>query len=150
MSQALATEELINGSLVPVSRQQARLLLEAGYLWLDMGRYDKAKEVFSGAAVLMPKSEVPQLALGTLEFSQANHEKALQSFRAAQRLAPRSSLPRAHAAEALLFLGKSGEAEKELKAALELEPDSDGARFAQALIDAKATGIFEVKPQQKK
>lgn len=149
MSQAPASEEQINGSLVPLSREHARLMLEAGYLWLDMGRYDKAKEVFAGAALLMPKSEVPQLALGTLEFSQQNHEKALQAFRAAQRIAPHSSLPRAHAAEALLFLGKQNEAAKELKAALELEPDSDGARFAQTLIDAKELGIFEVKPQKK-
>jgi tetratricopeptide (TPR) repeat protein len=132
----------IAGSLVPVAKQQAMVLLEAGYIWLEMGKYDKAKDVFSGAAVLMPKSEVPQLALGALEFAQGRHDKALQAYRAAQRLAPNSALPRAHAGEALLFLHKVPEAMKELKAALELEPDSDGARFAQALVDSKEVGAL--------
>jgi tetratricopeptide (TPR) repeat protein len=132
----------IAGSLVPVARHQAMILLEAGYIWLDMGKADKAKEVFAGAAVLMPKSEVPQLALGALEFAQGRHDKALQAYRAAQRLAPNSALPRAHAGEALLFMGKVPEATKELKAAMELEPDSDGARLAQALMQAKDAGAL--------
>ncbi|HLL01377.1 MAG TPA: hypothetical protein VK539_12380 [Myxococcaceae bacterium] len=132
----------IAGSLVPVARQQAMILLEAGYIWLDMGKFDKAKDVFAGAAVLMPKSEVPQLALGALEFSQGRHDKALQAYRAAQRLAPNSALPRAHAGEALLFMGKVPEATKELKAAMDLEPDSDGARLAQALMQAKDAGAL--------
>src|SRR3990170_6691293 len=99
-------ESEISGSIVPVLKKEAVVLLEAGYLWMELGKYDKAKQVLAGAAALMPKSEVPQLALGTLEFAQGRHEKALQAYRAAQRLAPKSSLPRAHAAEALLFLGK--------------------------------------------
>jgi len=132
----------IAGSLVPVARQQAMILLEAGYIWLDMGKFDKAKDVFAGAAVLMPKSEVPQLALGALEFSQGRHDKALQAYRAAQRLAPNSALPRAHAGEALLFMGKVPEATKELKAAMDVEPDSDGARLAQALMQAKDAGAL--------
>ena len=43
------------------------ILLEAGYLWMDLGEFGKAKDVLMGAAALMPKSEVPQIALGSLE-----------------------------------------------------------------------------------
>jgi tetratricopeptide (TPR) repeat protein len=132
----------IAGSLVPVAKQQAMILLEAGYIWLEMGKFDKAKDIFTGAAALMPKSEVPQLALGALEFAQGRHDKALQAYRAAQRLAPNSALPRAHAGEALLFMSKVPEAMKELKAAMELEPESDGARFARALVEAKEVGAL--------
>ena len=135
----------IAGSLVPLSKQQAMILLEAGYLWLDMGHFDKARDVFAGAATLMPKSEVPQLALGTLEFSQGRYDKALQAYRAAQRLAPSSSLPRAHCGEALLFMGKVEEALKELKAAQQVEPKGDGARLAQALLEAKEAGVLPPK-----
>lgn len=144
----MAEASEISGSLVPVSRQQAMLLLEAGYLWMDMGQFDKAREVFSGAALLMPRSEVPQIALGTLEFAQGRHDKALQAYRAAQRLAPHSSLPRAHAGEALLFMGKVNEAVKELKAAQDLEPESDGARLAQALMEAKEVGVLPPPPNR--
>ena len=132
----------ISGSLVPLSRRQAMLMLEAGYLWMDLGRFEQARELLAGAALLMPRSEVPQLALGTLEFNQRRYDKALQAFRRAQALAPRSALPRAHCGEALLFMGKLPEAGRELKAALQLEPGSDGARFAQALLDAQATGAI--------
>jgi Flp pilus assembly protein TadD len=143
----------IAGSLVPMSKQQAKLMLEAGYLWMDLGKFDNARELLAGAAQLMPKSEVPQMALGALEFNQGNFEKALQVFRRAQQLAPKASLPRAHCGETLLFLGKVNEAMKELKAALDLEPGSDGAAFAQALIEAKECGALpppnKVKPAAK-
>jgi tetratricopeptide (TPR) repeat protein len=138
----MAETSEISGSLVPLARREAMILLEAGYLWLDMGQFEKAREVFAGAAVLMPKSEVPQLALGSLEFAQGRHDKALQAYRAAQRLAPNSGLPRAHAGEALLFMGKVPEAMKELKAAMDLEPEGDGARLAKALLEAKEAGAL--------
>jgi tetratricopeptide (TPR) repeat protein len=141
MSEA-KTESEIHGSLVPMRKLQAQLMLEAGYLWMDLGKFDHAREVLLGASILMPKSEVPQLAIGTLEFVQGRHEKALQAYRAAQKLAPKSGLPRAHAGEALLFMGKVNEAMKELKAAHDIEPDGDGARLAAALVEAKEAGAL--------
>ena len=135
-------------SLVPTERRLAMVLLEAGYLWLELGQTDKAREVFVGAAALLPRSEVPQIGLGTLEFALGRHDKALQAFRMAQKLAPGSGLPRAHVGEALLFLGKDPEALKELKAAMELDPDGDGARLARALLDAKAAGVFKSREKR--
>lgn len=129
-----------------VSRREATLLLESGYVYMDLGDYAAAHVVFSGAVALFPKSEVPHLGLGTLEFSRGNLEKALQAYRAAQRLAPRSGLPRAHCGEVLLFMGKLKEAEKELKAAIAADPDGDGARLATALLEAQACGAL---PPQK-
>lgn len=140
-----ATSSEISGSLAPTSKQQAMLMLESGYLCMDLGKFDEARDIFQGAAALMPKSEVPQIALGTLEFNQRRYDKALQAFRAAQRVAPRAALPRAHAGEALLFLGKQGEAVKELKKAAELEPKSDGAAFAAALLEAVELGALPPK-----
>src|SRR5688572_23316180 len=128
-----APESEISGSLVPMQKAQAVLMLEAGYLYMDMGKLDLAREVLTGCSTLMPKSEVPQLALGTLEFAQGKHEKALQAYRQAQRLAPRSGLPHAHVGEALLFMGKLVEGMKELKTAKTIEPDGDGARLAAGL-----------------
>jgi hypothetical protein len=47
-------------------------------------------------------------------------------------------------------MGKVNEAMKELKSALELEPDSDGAKFAQSLIDAKEAGALPPAKAAKK
>jgi len=138
----------IAGSLVPVSQHQARLLLEAGYVWMDMQRFDRAKEIFSGAAALMPKSPVPQIALGTLSLAQGQADKALQAYRAAQRLDPRGALPRAHCGEALLFLKKYPEAVRELRAAIDLDADADGARLAASLLEAHELGAFGVPPSK--
>jgi len=137
----------ILGSLVPTTKTQARILLETGYLWMDMGRFGEAHTVFVGAALLMPKSEVPQIALGTLELVQGKFDKALQAFRVAQRLAPQSALPHAHAGEALLFMGKEAAALKELQQAKRMEPDSDAALFADSLLDCREKGLFsKAKP----
>jgi len=135
--------------LVPVSRDEVVILLEAGYVLMDMGRFADAREVFGGAAALLPKSEVPHLALGTLEFAQGRHDKALQEYRKAQLIAPKSGLPRAHAGEALLFLNKPADAVRELKAAIEIDPDGDGARLALALLEAKEAGALP-PPKPKK
>jgi tetratricopeptide (TPR) repeat protein len=140
----------IQGSLVNMTQKDARLLLESGYLWMDMGQFDKAREIFMGCAALMPKSDAPHLALGTLEFAQGRHQKALQSYRAAQKLSPKSGLARAYAGEALLFMGKVTEAMKELKAAQTLDPDGDGARLAQALLEAKESGVLPPKADKRK
>jgi tetratricopeptide (TPR) repeat protein len=134
------TQEI--AGLVPVSKQEMMILLEAGYVFMDIGKFDEAREVFTGAVALLPRSEVPHLALGTLEFALGRHAKALQEYRKAQQLAPKSSLPRAHAGEALLFLQKSAEAVRELKAAIEIDPDSDGARLARALLEARESGAL--------
>lgn len=138
----------IEGSLVPVRKPQAMVLLESAYLSMDLGQFEAAQEMMAGAAALMPKSEVPQLGLGAVEFNQGRFEKAIVALRRAQKMAPRSAAPRAHIGEALLFLGKVAEARKELNSALEVEPDSDGARFAQALLEAVEAGLLPPAQQQ--
>ena len=124
----------IAGSLVPLSKQQAMLMVESAYLLLELGKTDQARETALGCALMMPKSEVPQIALGSIEFNAQKYDKALQAYRAAQRLAPKASLPRAHCGEALQAMGKFTEAMKELVAATETEPGSGGAAFAIALM----------------
>lgn len=127
------TKSDIAGSILPVSKQQAMLMLESIYLWMDLGKFDHARELASGVAALMPKTKQAQFALGTIEFNQQKYDKALQAFRAAQRLDAKSGLARAHCAEALIFMGKTGEALKELQSARDLEDDGGVAEFAYRL-----------------
>lgn len=140
---ASAAPSEIAGSLVPVNKQQAMLLLESIYLWMDLGQFDHARELAQGAAALMPKTKQVQFALGTIEFNQQKYDKALQAFRAAQRLDAKSALARAHCAEALIQLGKSQEALKELQAARELEDDGGVREFSFRL--ALFAGIADVE-----
>jgi tetratricopeptide (TPR) repeat protein len=140
---AEASSSDIAGSIVPTTKQQAMLMLESVYLWMDLGKFDHARELVTGAAALMPKTKQVQFALGTLEFNQQRYDKALQAFRAAQRLDPKSALARAHCAEALIFMAKTSEALKELQSSRELEDDGGVSEFSYGL--ALFAGIADVE-----
>jgi tetratricopeptide (TPR) repeat protein len=133
----------IAGSLVPVSKHQAMLILESVYLWMDLGNFDYAREVAQGAATLFPKTKQVQFALGTIEFNQQKYDKALQVFRGAQRLDPKSAVARVHCAEALIFMGKTAEALKDLQWARDLEDDGGAAELAYRL--TVFAGVYEVE-----
>jgi tetratricopeptide (TPR) repeat protein len=136
MSEAVSVE-----GLVPVLQSEIALLLEAGYLYMEMQKFKEAEEIFSGVAALVPHSEVPLICLGNLAFSQGRFDRALKFHRQALERAPESALAQAHQGEALLFLKKRTDAKNALEKAIEMDPESDAAAFAKSLLDAVAAGV---------
>ena len=69
----------IAGSLVPVAKQQAMILLEAGYIWLEMGKYDKAKTALETALAARPDYAIAHENLGDVHtrLAGAQYEQAL-------------------------------------------------------------------------
>ena len=51
---------------VSASREELAFLMEAGLIYRDAHRFDEAAAVFRGVRALLPQSEVPEVALGTL------------------------------------------------------------------------------------
>jgi tetratricopeptide (TPR) repeat protein len=133
------SDEMLKG-LIDVPQPEAALLLEAGYLYMEMGKPREAEEVFAGVAALLPHSEVPHVALGNLEFSQGHFQRALKHHQEALKLRPDSALAQAHIGEALLWLKKVDDGVKALQKAIEMEPDGAPAAFAQALLEAHGQG----------
>ena len=133
--------EILQG-LVAVPQPEASLLLEAGYLYLEMGKPKDAEDVFAGVAALLPHSDVPLIALGNLEFAQGHFQRALKHHQEALKLRPDSALAQAHVGESLLFLNKSQDGVAALHKALAMEPGGPTASFAQALLDAHAQGAL--------
>jgi tetratricopeptide (TPR) repeat protein len=131
--------EILKG-LVDVPQPEAALLLEAGYLYMEMGKPKDAEDVFLGVAALLPHSDVPLVALGNLEFSQGRFQRALQHHQSALKVRPTSALAQAHIGEALLWLKKADDAVVALERAIAMEPDGMPASFAKALLDAHASG----------
>lgn len=131
----------VNG-LIPVDQSEIALLLEAGYLYMEMQKLKEAEEVFEGVKALVPHSEVPLICLGNLAFSQGRFERALKFHREALQKAPNSALAQAHTGEALLFLKKRPEAKVALEKAIEMDPTGDAAAFAKSLLDAAAAGVI--------
>jgi tetratricopeptide (TPR) repeat protein len=132
-------EETING-LIDVPQEEAALLLEAGYLYMELGRPKEAEDVFAGVAALLPESDVPRVALGNLHFSQGRFQRALKFHQEALQANADSAIAQAHVGEALLFLNKTDDALAALNKAIEMEPDGQPASFAKALLDAHTAG----------
>ena len=133
------SDEILRG-LIEIPQPEAALLLEAGYLYLEMGKHKDAEEVFSGVAALLPHSEVPHEALGNLEFAQGRFQRALKHHQDALKLKPASALAQAHVGEALMFLKKTDDGVSALKRAIDMEPDGMPATFAKALLAAHDAG----------
>ena len=135
-------EELIINGLVAVPQKEVRLLLEVGYLYMEMQKNDPAKEVFEGVAALVPHSDVPHMALGHLYFAMGRFNPALKAHQQAVKLQPQSAAAHAHVGEILLFLRRPQEAMKALDKAMQLDPDGPAGEFAKYLKEAHSLGVF--------
>lgn len=133
------SDELLHG-LIDVPKPEVQLLLEAGYLYLEMGRPKEAQEVFEGVCALLPQSDVPLVALGNLEFSQGRYQRALKHHQDALKLRPDSAVAQAHVGEALLWLKKTADGLAALDKALAMDQDGPAGRFARALKEAHEDG----------
>lgn len=131
--------DLLDG-IVPVPKSEASLLLEAGYLLMELGKTKEAEEVFVGVSALLPKSDVALVALGNFHFAQGKFQRALKFHKEALKVRPDSALALAHIGESLLFLKKKGEAVEALNKSLSLEPEGDQSAFAQSLLEAANLG----------
>jgi tetratricopeptide (TPR) repeat protein len=134
-------EHIVKG-IVDVKQSEVALLLESGYLYMELGKWSEALEVFSGVAALIPHSDVPHLALGNLFFAQGKLPQALKAHREGLKANPQSALAHAHIGEVLLFQGNAEQAVVELKTAIDMDSTSLAADFARSLIEAHSVGCF--------
>lgn len=123
-------------SHVKPSDEELRVILESGFVLREAGRLDDADAVFRGASELLPDSDVPRVALGTVELQRGRFAEAQALCEEALRVRPESLYARVHRAESLLFQRRRDEAEEELREIVSLEPDSPHARTARALLEA--------------
>ena len=118
------------------SDEELRVILESGFVLREAGRLDDADAVFRGALELLPDSDVPRVALGTVELQRGRFAEAQALCEEALRVRPESLYARVHRAESLLFQRRREEAEEELREIADSEPDSPHARTARALLEA--------------
>lgn len=121
---------------VKPSDQELRVILEAGFALRYARRLDEAADIFNGVMALMPESDVPRVALGTVELERGKFAAAQAACEEALRRDPQSLYARVHRAEALLFQRKRDEAETELNSVIAADPESPHSRTARALLEA--------------
>lgn len=120
---------------VKVPDEELRVMLESGLILREAGRLDEAEKIFLGVRELVPKSDVPFVALSSIAVRRGNFEEALRLCEEAMENAPNSLFARVNHAEILLYQKKAEEAEAELREIVENNPDSPHRRTAQSLLD---------------
>ncbi|MBI4365564.1 MAG: tetratricopeptide repeat protein [Deltaproteobacteria bacterium] len=122
-------------------RADLGLMMEAGYILIGMQRFKEAREVFEGIAVLAPDSELPLVALASVDFCQGKFVEAARRYRKAIKMNSGSAYAHAYLGEALFFLGKRDEAVRELEWTIANDAEEKAAAFAHALLDAIKQGF---------
>lgn len=136
--------------MVPMQNDDLIVMMEAGYIYLGMLKFKEAKEVFEGASVLAPNSEVPLVALGSVYFAQEKFSQAISCYQRALRKNPQSPFAKSYYGEALFFQGKREEALRALQDAIDLDPEGQSGSFAQALLNAIHDGFEPPKKKGRK
>lgn len=123
-------------SQIKPSDEELRVMMESGFVLREAGKLDDAESVFRGVIELLPDSDVPRVALGTVELQRGRFDLAQAAYEEALRAKPESLYARVHRAEAMLFQKQREDAEVELREIIETDPASPHSRTAQALLEA--------------
>ena len=124
-----------------LEREHLGLMMEAGYVYLGMQRFKEARDVFEGVASMAPDSEIPLIAVGSVDFCQGKFTNAIRRYKKALKLNPESVYALAYMGEALFFMGKKNEAVRQLEEVSKMDPDGRAGDFARALLDAVNKGF---------
>lgn len=124
----------IKWTIVP-SHEEVAFLLEAGIIYRDARNFQSARDVFMGVRILLPKNELPEILLGTVDFHEGDFESAEQHYQKALSLNPRSAFAYAHLGETCLFRKDKEAARNHLRTALALDPLGEFGKMARRLME---------------
>lgn len=131
--------------MIDVQREDLVLMMEAGYVYLAMRKFQEAKDIFEGVNVLAKKHDIPQVGLANVYFAQGKYMESVRILKNATKETPDSAFAFAHLGESLLFYGKTDEAKQALEKASELEKEGSSGDFARSLLQLIAEGYDPVK-----
>jgi len=117
------------------SHDELAFLLEAGIIYREAKNFQAARDVFTGAKVLIPEHEIPEVFLGTVDFQEGNFDAAEGHYRKALELNPRSAFAYAHLGEACLFRKDKEAARTHLANAISLDPLGESGKMARRLME---------------
>lgn len=127
--------------MIEIDRKELALMMECGYIMVGMQRFEQARDVFQGIAVLAPESEIPIVALGSVAFCEGKFKEAMRWYQKALQLVPESLFAKAYLGEALFFDGNTPAATEQLQAVTATNAASKAGIFAKSLLDAIAQGF---------
>lgn len=133
-----------------MSRNDLGTMMEAGYILIGMQRFKEARDVMEGIAVMAPDSDIPLVAIGSVDFCEGKFRSAVATYQKALKLNPSSEYAKAYLGEALFFSGKVPEAKTYLEEVAKADTNGKAGAFAKALLEAIAQGFTPSTAAQKK
>ena len=130
---------------VNASKDEIGVLMEAGIVYRESGKFAEARQVFEGVQALLPKSDAARVALGTVDFQQGDFEGAARHYRLALELNPRSAYAQAHLGEVEIFRKDKEKAREHLREAIRLDPHGTFGKFARSLL--KLADVVQYKEE---
>lgn len=127
--------------MIDIDKPYLGLMMEAGYILLGMQRFKKAREVFEGICIMAPESDIPLVALGSVEFCEGKFSKAMKCYKDALKKNPESIYADVYMGETLFFMKKKDEALAKLKEVIKRDQKGKAGEFAGALLDAIKKGF---------
>lgn len=122
---------------------QAQVLNDLGYLWIDRGeRLDEAFAMVARAAELEPEAGHIIDSLGWAHYRLGNYEAAVLTLERAAALSPGSATANFHLGDAYWQVGRRLEARFQWRRALDLEPEADER---EALLERLEHGLPDVE-----
>ena len=118
-----------------LTREDEKVLYEAGYLLLKKGNIKAAREIFEGLVAMVPDKGTPHTFLGQTYFAESNFEEALKHHRKAVELAPDNSGSWAHLGESLVVMQQKEEAVTVLKKVIAMDPQGPAGKMAKGLLE---------------
>ncbi len=127
--------------MIDIDRSSLGLMMEAGYVYLGMQRFKESRQIFEGVSVLSPDSEIPVIAVGSVDFCEGKFANAIKQYKKALKVNKESIYALAYMGEALLFMGKDKEGMKTLQEVSAKDKNGKAGDFARALMDAINKGF---------
>lgn len=125
----------MNLTQLETNYEEIKVMLESGIVLREAGRLDEAENIFQGLIELAPHSEIPLVALSTVESQQKNFAEAFELCQKAQFLNPESSFTKINLAEILLFQKEYDLAKKILQEIIQRDSHSPHGKRAETLLD---------------
>src|ERR1700733_6568204 len=120
---------------VAPSHEELAFLLEAGVIYRDGRNFSAARDIFMGVKALLPKQELPEILLGTVDFHEGKFADADIHYQKALELNPRSAFAHAQLGESYLFQKNKVGAKNHLRSALSLDPLGESGVMARWLME---------------
>lgn len=132
--------------IIEHGRDEVVWLLETGFVYLEMGDHEAARETFEGLIALEPETASFRAALGQALVAEGNLSDARKALRKAVELDPDQAYVRCLLGDALVRSKQIDQGKDELQQAVRLEPDGPAGHTAQAILRGVEAELYPPPP----